>query len=89
MAASPVPNPSRGAVSFDFEIPARVPMRLGVYDLRGRLVRTLVDEPAFEGRGVRSWDGTDSRGVRVPAGLYFVELRAGDLVARTRFVRLD
>jgi hypothetical protein len=89
MLARPAPNPSRGTVALAFEIPARVPMRLDVYDLKGRHVRTLADEPAFVGPGSRAWDGTDTRGVRVPPGLYFVELRAGDRTDRTRVVRLE
>jgi hypothetical protein len=87
--APAAPNPSRGNVSFGFAIPTSVPLRLTVYDLRGRLVKTLADEPAFAGRGSRAWNGTDAHGARVPPGVYFVELRAGNDVARARFVRLD
>jgi hypothetical protein len=87
--APPAPNPSRGAVVFSFEIPSSVPVRLDVYDLRGRHVRQLADEPAFAGRGSRAWDGADAGGVHVPPGLYFVELRAGGRTDRTRVVRLE
>ena len=84
-----MPNPSNGTVALAFETPGRVPVRLDVYDLRGRHVRTLADGPSESGRVTRTWDGTDSHGVRVPPGLYFVELRAGDKSDRTRLVRLE
>ena len=87
--ARPAPNPSALRVSLSFEVPVRVPVRLALYDIKGRHVRTLLDEPAFAGTGTSVWDGTDARGVRVAPGLYFVELRAGDRVERARLVRLD
>jgi hypothetical protein len=87
--ARPAPNPSAIRVSLSFEVPVRVPVRLALYDIKGRHVRTLLDEPAFAGTGTSVWDGTDARGVRVAPGLYFVELRAGDRVERARLVRLD
>jgi len=81
------PNPARGAVQVAFELPGRVQLRLDVYDVRGRHVRSLARELA--GSGARTWDGTDAQGRRVPPGLYFVELRSGDAVDRGRIVLMN
>jgi hypothetical protein len=81
------PNPARGAVAIAFELPGRAALRLDVYDVRGRHVRTLAKE--LSGSGARTWDGTDARGARVPPGLYFIELRSGDTVDRGRVVLMD
>ena len=81
------PNPARGAARIAFELPARAAARLDVYDVRGRHVRTLASEPLTT--GVRTWDGTDEHGSRVPPGLYFVELRVGNAVDRGRIVLMD
>ncbi len=40
------------------------------------------------GTSVQPWDGRDSAGRIAPAGLYFVELRAGDTFDRARLVRM-
>jgi flagellar hook assembly protein FlgD len=48
-----------------------------LYDVRGRLVRSLVDESVPPGRYQATWDGRDAAGVRVGAGVYFYELVAG------------
>jgi len=48
-----------------------------LYDVRGRVVRTLVDRLVPPGRYQATWDGDDERGVRAPAGVYFYELVAG------------
>ena len=54
---------------------------LKVYDLTGRLVRTLVDEEVEPGFHMALWDGQDSSGRRVSSGIYFYRLTAGDFTA--------
>jgi hypothetical protein len=81
------PNPAVGAVAIPFSLPGRAPVRLDVYDVRGRHVRALARESASS--GVRTWDRTDAHGARVRPGLYFVELRSGDVVDRGRIVLMD
>jgi zinc metalloprotease ZmpB len=71
------PNPSRGdGATLRFALPRPGPVALGLYDVSGRLVRTLFagDVPAGE-RAVR-WDGRDERGHAAPAGVYLARLRA-------------
>jgi hypothetical protein len=70
------PNPLRGRAQFSFELPASSHLRLEVFDVRGRRVVTLVDAAQTAGRHVAVWDGHDSRGQRVPAGVYFTILEA-------------
>jgi hypothetical protein len=52
-------------------------MRLEVYDLTGRRVRSLASGPARIGSQQASWDLRDSDGRTVRTGLYFVRLRVG------------
>jgi flagellar hook assembly protein FlgD len=49
-----------------------------VYDVGGRVVRTLASGPRDAGRYRAEWDGRDGTGARVAAGVYFVRLVAGD-----------
>ena len=56
--------------------PCRV--RLCVFDIAGRLVRVLEDEPLQEAGVHRvSWNGTNASGTRVSSGIYFYRLEAG------------
>jgi len=62
------------------------PQRVRIFDLSGRLVRTL-----DLGRGIRgtvAWDGHDAKGQRVPSGLYLLRLESGAQSARARLVLL-
>jgi hypothetical protein len=62
---------------------------LQLFDVGGRLVRTLVDEmqePREEGYLIE-WDGADDSGRKLPSGVYFYRLRTGE-VTRTRKLML-
>ena len=52
--------------------PGRLSVR--VYDVRGRLVRTVCDENVEQGVTL-SWDGRDDRGAQAASGIYFYEAR--------------
>lgn len=82
------PNPFDQVTHMSFGLPAPLPVRLVVYDVLGREVRTLVDEPLPAGWHRASWDGRDEAGRAVAAGLYVVRLHAGDHVRSRTLVRL-
>jgi flagellar hook assembly protein FlgD len=69
------PNPSRGEARIDLRSVGETGSqygRLTVHDAAGRQVRTLYQGNVdVNGHGV-SWDGRDSRGVEVTAGIYWV-----------------
>jgi flagellar hook assembly protein FlgD len=62
-------------------------VRLSIYDVAGRLVRTLVNEPRPEGLHSVSWEGRDESGRSVASGVYLSRMEAGDFVATQRMVR--
>jgi hypothetical protein len=71
------PNPFNPRTTIRFETPEARPARLRVLDVRGRVVRTLLD--ADPGRGERSlsWDGRDDAGRPVASGSYRIRLEQG------------
>jgi len=73
-----VPNPFNPSTEVRFELPAAADVTVAVYDLSGRLVRTLLSAESREAgvHGVR-WDGRDAAGRAQASGTYFVRLSAG------------
>jgi hypothetical protein len=69
------PNPFNPTVRIDYTLPRAGRATLKIYDVRGALVRTLVDEVRTGGPGETVWRGEDDRGARVASGIYFYELR--------------
>jgi agmatine/peptidylarginine deiminase len=73
------PNPFRDRTRFRFELRFPERVELAVYDVRGRLVRRLVDGERPAGMTEIDWDGRDDSGRRVAAGVYWFRLRAAGL----------
>jgi VCBS repeat-containing protein len=69
------PNPSNGRTSLRFSTPAQGDVQLVIYDVRGRLVRSLTNGTRGVGTHIVDWDGRDRDGRNVPAGTYFGLLR--------------
>lgn len=72
-----VPNPFNPRTTVRFGVPAAGPVRVEVYDLRGRMVTVLLDDQLDAGRHEIAWDGRDAVGRTAAAGVYFVRIRAG------------
>jgi len=69
-----VPNPFNPATEILFALPAEQGVNVAVYDISGRLVKTLVDERRAAGDHSVRWDGTDRGGRSVASGTYFVRM---------------
>lgn len=83
------PNPFVRSTTIRFDVPWRAVVSLRVYDVRGRLVRTLAAGVALEaGRHQRVWNGTTEDGKRARAGVYFYELTAAGFRRVSRVVKL-
>lgn len=66
------PAPARGGVEMRISLSAPQEVRVSVFDVRGRLMRTLAEDEYPSGEHTLSWDGFDASGRRVPGGIYFV-----------------
>jgi hypothetical protein len=71
------PNPFAGTTMLRFDVPKDVKVKMSVFDIRGRLVKSLVDETLPAGRYSIGWDGRDSNGDQVASGVYFYKIQAG------------
>jgi len=80
------PNPSVGRAEISFDLRQAGPAKLEIFDVTGRLVRTLVDAPLAAGPHSVTWDGRSDDRRAASAGIYFYRLTAGD---ETRIRRLS
>jgi murein DD-endopeptidase MepM/ murein hydrolase activator NlpD len=77
------PNPTSSAARMTFEVPSNVRAEIAVFDVAGRLVRTLLDGKSLLGSGSVTWDARDDRGSPVVSGVYFVKLKTpGSILSR-------
>jgi len=88
-----LPNPSRDRVDIRLTVsgPGNIPAasRAGIYDLSGRLIRSLVSS-SVKTRPVAEfiWNGTDDFGRQVATGVYFVQVEVGGVNRTARMVRV-
>lgn len=68
------PNPFNPQTTVGLALPAASRVMLTVHDIRGRLVRVLVDGQLPAGNHQLDWDGLDASGRPVPSGTYLARL---------------
>ncbi len=69
------PNPSRGRVEISFYLARPGRASVAIYDVAGRLVRSLLDEQRPGGEHRVIWDGRDARGAANRAAVYYARFR--------------
>ena len=80
------PNPMRSVASVGYVLARGARIRLTIVAIDGRKVRHLRNGWRDAGTDVAVWDGTDDRGVRQPAGVYWVRFESEDHMEARRLV---
>jgi len=84
----PAPNPFAVGTEIAYTVPIQRRVTLRVYNVAGRLIRTLVDATVPAGVHRERWDGRDSAGREARSGIYFFKFTAGDVERTARVMRL-
>ncbi len=87
------PNPFNASTTIGYNVPNpsvgdALKVTLEIYDLNGRLMKTLVNTTQAAGYHQVVWNGIDEAGNTVPSGIYFYRLRAGNFVETKSMVLL-
>lgn len=83
------PNPFNPTTKFRFSIPKQNDVRVIVFDILGREVKTLVNEKNLVvGKYEVDWDGTNYMGNQVSSGVYFYKIVAGGYVDTKKMIML-
>jgi len=82
------PNPFNPTTTIAYSIPTRAHVTIGIFNLLGHQVRTLIDEMKSAGKYKIEWEGTDANGHSVSTGVYLYRLTAGDYVETRKMVLL-
>jgi len=80
------PNPFSPGTQIAFDLPVAGRAELLIFDVSGRLVRTLVDEKRPAGLQSVRWDGRDETGRAVASGVYFYSLTAPGVDENRRMI---
>ena len=82
------PNPFNPVTTIRYDVPEWSQVRLTVFDLLGKEVKTLVDGTQPAGFHRVTWDGRNHVGQEVATGVYIYQLKTGEFVATKRLILL-
>ena len=82
------PNPFNPTTNVEFTIFENGFVNLSIYDIRGRHVNTIVSEFLLEGSHNVVWNALNTKGKKVPSGIYIYQLSTNDMVTSKRMTLL-
>ena len=82
------PNPFNPSTSIECTLAEPAHLNLSVYDINGKLVKTIFNGDAPAGSVTTSWDGKNKRGEKVPSGIYFCRLSSAKQTKTIKMVLL-
>jgi flagellar hook assembly protein FlgD len=81
------PNPFSTTTSFAYKVAeGGKSVDVGVFNVAGRLVKTLASGSQAAGTYTVTWDGSDDSGVRMAPGVYFLKSRVGGEQSVSRLI---
>ncbi len=80
------PNPFNPITTIKYELPVPTDVKLEIFDILGRRVRTVVDAKQDAGYHRVQWDGKNSYGLQVATGVYFYRIKAEGFVKTRKMV---
>ncbi|MDY6915381.1 MAG: T9SS type A sorting domain-containing protein, partial [Candidatus Cloacimonadota bacterium] len=82
------PNPFNPTTNIHFNIKNEGRVKLEIYNLKGQLVKTLVNSNLTKGGHTIHWNGNDDRGKSVASGIYLYRLTTDDFTASKKMLLL-
>ncbi|MCH7755927.1 T9SS type A sorting domain-containing protein, partial [candidate division KSB1 bacterium] len=80
------PNPFNPSTTIKFDLSADSKVTLNIYNIKGQLVRQLLQEKLSAGSHSFTWDAKDDHAQQLPSGLYVSRLQAGDFVQHRKML---
>jgi hypothetical protein len=71
------PNPFNPETTIEFSLPKAGLVEIAIYDINGKIVRSVISEEKPAGTFWLKWDGRDESGVLVSSGIYFTIMKSG------------
>ena len=82
------PNPFNPVTTLRYDLPEDALVNITIYDIMGRIVRTLINSQQNAGFKSIQWNATNDAGSPLSAGLYLYKIQADYLVQTRKMVLL-
>lgn len=82
------PNPFNPSTTIKYELNSIGNVRLQIFDIKGELIKTLVNDFQNSGSYEVVWNGTNNRGEKLSSGVYFYSVRIGENISTKKMILL-
>jgi hypothetical protein len=82
------PNPFNPETTISYSLKEATPVSIGIYNVKGQLVRTLVSEAKEAGSHSVVWNGRDNDNRSVSSGVYFYKMSAGKYSSTRKMIMM-
>ncbi len=82
------PNPFKEGTFIEFTLPQSGNGRISIFDMNGRIIRTLMDDNQISTVHTLYWDGKDNSGKEVAKGIYLYRFECGGYSQMNRMVKM-
>jgi hypothetical protein len=82
------PNPFNPSTKISFDVPVKSRTIIKIFNIKGELVKNLVDDIFEVGTYSLEWDGTNDHYKQLGSGIYFCKIRINDFVSSRKMVLL-
>ena len=80
------PNPFNPETTIRFSTAQAGPVRIDIYNTRGQIVKTLVNDQREAGNHSVVWNGTDNNGRITSSGIYYYKMQAGSYSSTRKMI---
>ncbi len=82
------PNPFNPETTISYSVNANTPVSIQIYNVKGQLVKTLVNDTKEAGNHSIVWNGTDGNGRAVSSGVYYYKMNAGKYSSTKKMIMM-
>ena len=82
------PNPFNPTTKIQYSIKTTDHVTLDIYNVKGQLVKTLVNGTQDKGIYIEQWDGFDNNNRKAGTGIYFYKLQTSDYISTRKMIML-
>ncbi|TDI84940.1 MAG: T9SS type A sorting domain-containing protein [Caldithrix sp.] len=80
------PNPFNPQTTIEYILTSPSHVVLKIYNLRGQVIKSLVNEPQGTGIQTATWTGENGQGQKVSSGVYIYQIKIGDFITRKKML---
>ena len=82
------PNPFNPSTTISYNIPIENHVRIKIYNILGKEVKTLVDQKMKPGKNVVKWNGKNNEGIKVAGGVYLYSIQVENYKQTKKMIML-